>query len=484
MSLAQDAGRLLDALTQPLRVQAAFMALFQFIENSPNGKFGWIPLGDDAVRGRDYAREVHLWRDRIRTNIGREEPFGASTHIAGLGSALEEIVKDGCIARQNSKALVMALLVFDDAFQGVHPGEVVSATDALGFVEMRTRIRKGEACFQLDGLRAYPKPRRLVHQEVRGQGRLTDLLVNIAVVQSGSDLEVVNLIAFDDGSFGPKGFTRIGIIPTIDSHEELAWKKENHRRYSIAEELGTCTRVHARVRDALALLIAEGAELVLMPELVASPALVRVVADALATARHAGKCTPHLMLVGTQLVNDGDKTRNRACVVDAEGETVWEQDKLHAYRFSALDQARCGHPMGADELVDRTEAIDVEPRTLYVVDLSATQRVTILTCEDFIQPDPHRSIVADIVATTILVPIMSGHRNGPNVGWIQDAAVNYVRRPGATCVIANSGALLGTRREGWQYGHVMAEPRVACDWKSLPDETTPIAWLADLGREV
>ncbi|WEN13784.1 hypothetical protein PY254_11060 [Rhodanobacter sp. AS-Z3] len=485
MSWMLDARALLETLGQPLAVSSAFIALFRFIENSPDGRFGWLSLGDDAVSGHEFAVEVIRWRTEIRECIGREDRFPSCTQIAELGAVLEAITALGRISPQNSKRLVIALRVLDDAFQGVHPAEVISATDAEGFVALRTRIRLGQSLFEADALRAYPKPRRLNSPDLRGQGRLTDLLVNLAIVNCGSQLQVVNLMAFANGSPGPAGFRHIGIIPTIDSHYELVWKKEDNRRYSIGEHPGARAAIHARVSAALALLVAEGAELVLMPELVASPDLTVLIAEELAARRRNGLHNPHLVLVGTQLVKDvDDKVRNRARVLNAEGDTVWEQDKLHAYRFSAKEQAEADHPMGLDDLVDRTEAIDVEPRTLYIVDLSPTQRVTILTCEDFIQPDPHRAVVADIVATTILVPIMSGRRAGQHLGWIQDAAMNYVRHPGATCVVANSGTLLGLTPEGWQFGHVVAPLRVPEHWEPLPHSSAPIAWLVDLGRLV
>jgi hypothetical protein len=187
------------------------------------------------------------------------------------------------------------------------------------------------------------------------------------------------------------------------------------------------------------------------------------------------------------MAQDGERIRNRAHVYDSEGELVWTQDKLHAYRFTSQEQQSGNFPLGDKGVVDRIEAIDVEPRTLYVVDLSSTQRVSVLTCEDFIQPDPHRAVLAEIMATTILVPIMGGARENPGNDWIHDAALTYVRHPGATSVMANSGALIGLHGAGRKenFGQIVSAPRVDVLWVSIKNAADePLAWLARLARTV
>lgn len=486
MALADDARSLRDFLNRGAAVPDAFMLLFHFIENSPNGRFGWLGLGEAAVSGRDFAQEVGRWRDEVRERIGSSTPFFSYLAIAHLGEVLSEIVASGAISRKSSKSLVIALRVLDSAFLGVHPAEVDPMSDALGFVALRTRVRMERPLFEYRDLRAYPKPRRVGQFNPRGQGRLTELLANLVVVAAGPQLQIVNKMVFDRGTPGPQGFRRFGVVPTISEHGELKWTKEENSRYSVGESPLSKAVVHRRVSEAIGLLVAHEAELVLMPELVSSPELTQLVSDELFARDRDGQRNPHFVLAGTHLAADPDGTvRNRALILDSRGNIAWQQDKLNAYRFTAEDQTKAGNPLGEDDLVDRIEAIDIEPRTLFVVDVSPTQRIVILTCEDFAAADPHRSAVADIAATTILVPIMSGERSGEGEGWINDAAMNYVKRPGATCVIANSGALLGSNRQGWQYGHVVATTRVVQGlWTPLPDDSSPIAWLADVGQTV
>jgi len=487
LPIAHDARSLLAALQQGISVQSAFLALFNFIDESPNGRFGWLALGERAICGVAYHRQLTVWQKSIRESISSESEVHWIHEIAKLGESLGEISTRGEISKHASLSLVIALKVLDSAFRGVHPGEVSYASDGAGYIALRTRVRGGLPLFESEGRQVFPRPRRLAQPELRGQGRLNELLDSLVVVPRSALLQVINLTAFAVDSPGIDGFKSIGIIPTINAHDELEWTKELGDRYSVAEKVALRAVIHARVGEALSRLLDEGAELILIPELVSSLGLNEFIADEIDSRRRKGLPTPYLVLAGTHMAQDGERIRNRAHVYDTEGELVWAQDKLHAYRFTSQEQQSGNYPLGDKDVVDRIEAIDVEPRTLYVVDLSSTQRVTILTCEDFIQPDPHRAVLAEIMATTILVPIMGGARGNPDNDWIHDAALTYVRHPGATSVMANSGALIGLHGAGRKenFGQIVAAPRVEVVWVSLKNAAgEPLAWLARLARAV
>lgn len=487
MPLAQDAQGLLFMLRQKVAVHSAFLALFKFIDESPNGRFGWLALGEGAIRGVTYDRQLALWQQKLRESISLETQVDWIHEIANLGETLEGISANGVISRQASLSLVIALKVLDFGFRGVHPGEVRDAVDGAGYIALRTRVRLGLPLFESEGRQVFPRPRRLAQPEVRGQGRLNELLESLVVVPRSTLLQVINLTAFSVDSPGPDGFKSIGIIPTINTHKELEWAKEPGDRYSVAEKVDSRMAIQVRVGEALSRLLDEGAELILMPELVSSLGLSEFVANEVGRRRRAGLHTPHLIVAGTFMARDGERVRNRAHIYDREGELVWMQDKLHAYRFTSHEQQRAKYPLGDKDVVDRIEAIDIEPRTLYIVDLSSTQRISVLTCEDFGQPEPHRDVLAEIMATTILVPIMGGAREQPGGDWIHDAALTYVRHPGATSVMANSGALIGPDGAGTQenFCQIVAAPQVRPDWTCLMNSADePLAWLARLGRVV
>lgn len=484
MALQDDARELLEALERGMPVGTAFLGLFKFIEESPNGRFGWLALGEKAITGVECDHQIDRYQERLRSLINDDLPITWCGEIAGLRGVLHSLANGEALSAELSKSLVIGLRVLDAAFRGVHPAEVGIYADDDGFAKLRTLTRFGKPLFSSNGMEVYPKPKRLLPAGLRGQRRLTDVLDNLCVINQTPLLKVIHLCAFASRTPGPRGFLRIGIIPTINAHEELLWTKEAHSRYSLQVRPELETAIQERVRQGLDWLLANEAELIVMPELVSAPSLNPVVEGELSRRQAAGLFTPCLVLSGTQLVKDvEERTRNRACVFDGEGDIAWEQDKLHAYRFSVREQSDAGHPLGVEDLEDRIEAIDVEPRTLYVVDISPTQRIVVLTCEDFIQPDPHRAVITDMVATTILVPIMSGTRANSETGWVQDAALNFVRHPGATSVVANSGALLGGATDDWQFGHIVSAARPTVTWSAhRAEEGPPIAWLADLSE--
>ena len=489
MAVADDARELHDLLHAGVTSATAFLAVYRFIDSTDSGRFGWLRLGEQVIYGPECDSLIVDWRTRLRESVDSDSLFDG-LEVAGLGATLDAIAASGTISRENSKDLVVALRVLDAAFRGVHIAEVSSSIDSLGFVRLRTRLRKGEPLFEGGELKVYPKPKRLAQVEVRGQARLSDLLDVLTVLRVSPHLRVVYDSMFGAAIHGPEGFQKIGLVPTIHVASELAWSHELNHRYSIRESAAMQDAVHTRVRSALDLLLANGADLILLPELVSGPELVTMLKDYLRDRQLAGQPNPALVLAGTQMADDDGLKRNRAVVLDSWGDVAWHQDKMHAYCFTADEQVKARLPLGNDDLVDRLEDIDLEPRVLTVVDLSPSQRVVVLTCEDFAQDLPHRSAVSDICATTLLVPIMAVGRESHRVqGWITDAAMNYVRHPGATSIVANSAALVewrGTLDEWWNFGEIRSSPRLNVAWEGLVDVpgTPPIAWLATLARMV
>lgn len=488
MSIENDAQDLYERFQAGVDAADAFLTLYGFIDGSTTGRFGWFSLGEGEVFGVECDHQIHLWSSRLRKSIDDGSPVPEILALGNVGAVLRSVIANRRIVPLDSKQLVIALRVLDAAFRGVHTADVSSSNDLSGFVRLRTNLRKGKPLFGSGNLEVFPKPMRLSSPERRGQSSLSELLDVLTVVHSKPHLHLEYYTALDVGRPGLEGFRNIGIIPAIQNADELVWRREPNSRYSISERPHSVA-IHERICDALVQLLDMGADLVVLPELVAGPDLVGKLSACLAQRAVAGLATPVLVLAGTQMVADRDGARrNRAVILDGAGSEVWHQDKLHAYCFTAAAQQAASHPLGIDELLDRHEDISLEPRTLVVVDLSASQRLVVLTCEDFIQEQPHRSVIIDICATTLLVPIMAPSRAEPPAqGWVTDAAMNYVRHPGATSVVANSGALVmeeEANRQAWQFGEVRSSPRLRPIWHAVPDEAegTPIAWLARLDR--
>lgn len=491
MTIADDANRLLSQLQAGLNAEDAFLALFAFIDSTPSGRFRWFTLGEGAVFGVECDLEIRQWWDTLRDSINEHSPALDLMALADLGDTLGAIIANGDITPSDSKNLVIALRTLDAAFVGVHAADALIDNDLPGLVRLRQNLWQGRPLFSHGELRVYPKPSRHAAPERRGQSRLTELLNVLTVVRDNEHLQVDVRLATSIAKIGQEGVRLIGIIPAIQHVSELRWAREPNCRYSIAEHEDTDV-VHTRIRAALDALIARGAQVIVMPELVSGEALIRMLKDYLFERSRQGLTTPAFLLAGTYMTTDAHDglRRNRAIVLDGEGNEVWRQDKMHAYRFSASDQTQTGHPLGQDDLADRDEDICLEPRNLVVVDVAPSQRLVVLTCEDFLQDDPHRLVIADLSVTTLLVPIMAPTRQQPpSQGWVRDAAMNYVRHPGATIVVANSGTLLmsaESRNQWWQLGDVLSSPRIAPHWEPLPGPAgqPPVAWLVQLDRAV
>ncbi|UYC22764.1 MULTISPECIES: hypothetical protein [unclassified Xanthomonas] len=468
----------------------SFMELYRFIDASPNGKFGWVGLVESSpVDGPESDAQIATWRQELRECLAASKPFNPLP-VADLDKALEDIIRTGQVSRENSRDLVIALRVLDSAFRGVHLGEVFHAHDNEMLVALRTRLQQGNPLFSSGDLHAFPKPRRLADPVLRGQEYLSDLLDVLTVVQLPPSFEIAYEPMLDVPRRRMEGVRSIGIIPTVHGFSELAWHQVGQYRYSVSEHLEAMATLQARLQAALDLLLARGIDLLLLPELVSGPELHASLMALLRQRTAAGGPMPLLVLAGTRMSPVGGLTRNRATILDPDGEQLWCQDKMHAYRFTQAEQAKAGYPLGNLELADRTEAIDIEPRKLVVADLTASLRLIVLTCEDFVAHQPYPQVISGMCATTLLVPIMSGGRaSAAAQAWITDAAMKFVRHPGATSIVANSAALVTwekTPDEWWHFGEIRSAPRVDVTWEGLaPDGLgEPIAWLATLDRKV
>lgn len=162
---------------------------------------------------------------------------------------------------------------------------------------------------------------------------------------------------------------------------------------------------------------------------------------------------------------------------------------MHAYEFLATDQSALGLPLGTDSR-NRREAIDITPSSITIVDLSASIRVVVLICEDLIQRPPHTLAVEQMGVTTVLSPIMDKTRdlttgtNVPDFGWLKDGALAYVRHPGASTFVANSGTLVREHRDlHWSYALAFTVPRHGNTWQPVSSANaaeSPVGWVLDM----
>lgn len=485
------AAALLSALQRGEELLPAFLALYRFIHASDDAGLGWYSLGDEQVLGVECDLAIGQWNAALIECIRTGAKFADYLKIAKLRAALESIQSTGRVTPENSKHIVIALRVIEAAFRGVHLAEVSGVSDSLAVADMRTALRKGLPLTSDETYSVFPRPRRLARSDERGQCVLSDFLDVLCVVQTEPQMTIRYQATFGDYDAGLGGFERIGIVPAINNASELEWRREANNKYSIQENLAVEYEVHQRVIQALDALLAVNVDVILLPELVSGPRLLAMIKKHLARQALGGKRMPILVLAGSQLVKDADdRIRNRAHVLSGEGDEVWYQDKLHAYRFSANEQKNAGYPLGPDDVVDRVENISITPRTLQVVDVSPSLRVVVLICEDLKQPLPHADKVHELCVTSILVPIMSGERaKPPTEGWVSRGVMTYVDHPGAACIVANSSTLIlkvASTNQPWHYSEIRANPQVKPAWKRIPaSRKAPLlAWLATIPRPI
>src|SRR5262249_9580328 len=130
---------------------------------------------------------------------------------------------------------------------------------------------------------------------------------------------------------------RLGIVPVVHRAEELQWfVAEGHYRVQIAPHLHA--EIGERLTRALDWVAEREVDLILMPELVGSKELLRLVRHWRAKRKSS---KPRLLLAASYLWEDpatagataAPRVRNHAVVLDGAGLEVWHQNKMHAYDF-------------------------------------------------------------------------------------------------------------------------------------------------------
>ena len=488
MTVSQDASRLLEYLTAPVEVGVALLELFQFCASHREACWGWLPLGDEQIQGYALDKVIGRARATLRDAFLENRAIENVADLVGASSSLRAIAGTDRVSAENSAEIVRGLLVIDDALRGLHPARVVAASDSMAAARLRGRLREGKPLAIIDQFALYPRPLGVKASE-RGQGDAGMLLKHVAIMRRVADFDVRLAVHLQSELADQTQFERVGVVPVIHDHKELAWQSVGASRYRIDEDASTADLIKSRVDRALNEMASQATQLVLMPELVSGPALRAAVSARLSDRSMRGEAVPVITLCGTSLENVQTTTRNQAAILDAEGDVLWTQNKLHAYRFLAADQSRLGFPLGANPN-DRQEAIDVTPSALAVVDLSANIRVVVLICEDLIQAPPHAVAIQQMGVTTVLAPIMDRtpdfipHTSVPDLAWLKDGALAYIRHPGASTFIANSGTLVATNRDQhWSYAHAFTTPRCNNQWRPVAAEEPadpPVGWILDV----
>jgi hypothetical protein len=233
----------------------------------------------------------------------------------------------------------------------------------------------------------------------------------------------------------------VGFAPVILRKDEVVWGLEKG-----CFTVGICSkqedRIIARTIKGLNWLVDNGADVLVLPELVSSSRLRERIATWL---RMEAASKPFLTICGSEAVPSDAPTgkTNRGFVLGALGRTLWTQNKHHQYALSSADLAKLDLVgiLGASE---RNEVGTSASTEVVIRDVMGTGRFCLLICEDFAREKPGLETIKEFEVDTCLVIVMDGEFL--ESGWRKRNALNLAQEPGSKVAIANSRALLARAR--------------------------------------
>jgi hypothetical protein len=229
----------------------------------------------------------------------------------------------------------------------------------------------------------------------------------------------------------------LGFIPTVQYQEEVTWSLQGNH-FAVGLNPKHETVVIERVMSGLKWLVKNGADIVVIPELVSCAALRGRVCEWL---RDEVGEKPLFVACGSEAIPSKAATgwTNRAFVYGPSGRILWEQDKHHQYKMDGKNIERLGLTpvLGAQSLNE----IGASTRSRVVIrDIRGAGRFCVLVCEDFARASPGQAAIRAFQVDMAIVIVMDGPF--PVGGWRKRNAVNLAQEPGARTAIANSRAVL------------------------------------------
>ena len=260
----------------------------------------------------------------------------------------------------------------------------------------------------------------------------------------------VSYLRLAEADIAPRrnGPHRVVVAPLLERDEDVSMQTTPAGEYLV-----TPVDLVARVRSIVAAAYRQEASIVVMPEMVLSPATFAALRTELA-ARHAAyaeenDALPPLayLLVGTCEPKEGGSARsNFVAVIAADGQVLARQDKVSRWNMCEDEQRQYAlAPGGASAPAVLNEAIDPAAE-IVVMDLPGLGRLVVLICADMDISEPGNWLYANTGLEWIYAPIMdrtrAPHRVRGDVGpWIVRRAHRAACAARARVIVANSMAL-------------------------------------------
>lgn len=369
--------------------------------------------------------------------------------------------------------LLAGAKAIDTAFAGVHPFGPPAVGELASFLPLRTQLRKGLPLYSHGGFGLFPSPRQAILRSRRGQ-EIQDHFDYLNVVPMAGEVPIDYAVNASPTGWAGVSPERVAILPVVVHAGEVEWTLLGADTYRVRLASTHLETIATRLEEALEWVLAKEPEVVLLPELVGDPRLDARIKRYLSRRATDGRYVPTLLLCGSVMHDDGDRTTNRARVIAGDGGELWLQDKMHAYEFTLEEQANANWPFQERDPVLRMECIDIDERKLTVFDLGPHLRCAVLICEDFKQAMSLRALEPWDV-TLFLVPVMNGPLGAGD--WAAARAVQLADRPGSASIVANSGVLVSDPAAGSaaattadRLAHAIGSPRKEVDWEIFPDK--------------
>ena len=255
----------------------------------------------------------------------------------------------------------------------------------------------------------------------------------------GYRVEFDTIEAEHDPLIAEHGQLEVAFVPLIEQYDEAPFRviREDAKRAFVQVRLSDEQECLRRTRIALRKADERGTHIVLLPELVASSAVVGEVCQFMESARRI-----RLVLAGSfgyKTNSQASPVLNIATVVGPGGQILWEQGKKHAYEMQLYEKNNKSlHTICPGKILVE----DLEPSGRLEIRDASGVRMAVLVCEDFSQPEPFMELAWKYQVNILLVPTLAGPFYESGFSSDADAASAKFHM---VALIANSAGL--ARRE-------------------------------------
>jgi hypothetical protein len=232
----------------------------------------------------------------------------------------------------------------------------------------------------------------------------------------------------------------VGLAPVAEDHDDFDFSVSTRLAHPFLDAIPRENPLSERIGTTVEAMLDKGAGLVVLPELVTSPASLIALSDRLrASARRDGA----LIVAGSGpsavLGQGNNRPFNEAAVLTASGEVLYRQRKINPFNMSAERMADC-HIDPAAGYADRNHLEDCAMgNELVVCDVIGLGRIVILICEDVEQEAPGGTICLRTFPDWIVTPILDVKLEFGR--WTHRRAIEIARKTLSRVVVSSSATL-------------------------------------------